>query len=144
MSNSSRNSAEGKNIYRLQPEYVLPLTVVKNGFGYLLFSGNKVGREGFKACIQHVADHYFDPHYDMGRLDIYEWPRPGREAAAPYRHGIRPLPPLPGKRVRFFPSPPCRPSALPEGFTEGRTPLYSHPLHPDAERLRQFHLTLQG
>lgn len=29
---------ERKNIYRLQPEYVLPLTVVKNDFGYLLFS----------------------------------------------------------------------------------------------------------
>lgn len=65
---------ERKNIYRLQPEYVLPLTVVKNDFGYLLFSGNETGREGFRACIQHVADHYFDPHCDMGRLDIYECP----------------------------------------------------------------------
>ena len=52
---------ERKNIYRLQPEYVLPLTVVKNDFGYLLFSGNETGREEFRACIQHVADHYFVP-----------------------------------------------------------------------------------
>ena len=117
---------------------MLPLTVVKNGFGYLLFSGNKVGREGFKACIQHVADHYFDPHYDMGRLDIYECPvldgklPPHIDTAyAPYRH-------FPVNGFDFSPHRHVAPSALPEGFTEGRTPLYSHPLHPDAESFGSF------
>lgn len=129
---------ERKNIYRLQPEYALPLTVVKNGFGYLLFSGNKVGREGFKACIQHVADHYFDPHYDMGRLDIYECPvldgklPPHIDTAyAPYGY-------FPVNGFDFSPHRHVAPSALPEGFTEGLTPLYSHPLRPDAESFGSF------
>ena len=129
---------ERKNIYRLQPEYVLPLTVVKNDFGYLLFSGNKVGREGFKACIQHVADHYFDPHCDMGRLDIYECPvldgklPPHIDTAyAPYGY-------FPVNGFDFSPHRHVAPSALPEGFTDGLTPLYSHPLRPDAESFGSF------
>ena len=129
---------ERKNIYRLQPEYVLPLTVVKNDFGYLLFSGNETGREGFRACIQHVADHYFDPHCDMGRLDIYECPvLKGKLPSfidtvyAPFRY-------FPVNRFDFSPHRHVAPSALPEGFTEGLVPLYSHPLRPDADSFAGF------
>ena len=129
---------ERKNIYRLQPEYVLPLTVVKNDFGYLLFSGNETGREGFRTCIQHVADHYFDPHCDMGRLDIYECPvLEGKLPSfidtvyAPFRY-------FPVNRFDFSPHRHVAPSALPEGFTEGLVPLYSHPLRPDADSFAGF------
>ena len=38
----------------------------------------------------------------------------------------------------FSPHRHVAPSALPEGFTEGLTPLYSHPLRPDAESFGSF------
>ena len=122
---------ERKNIYRLQPEYVLPITVVKNDFGYLLFSGNETGREGFRACIT-VADHYFDPHCDMGRLDIYECPvLEGKLPSfidtvyAPFRY-------FPVNRFDFFPSPPCRPVRAAGGI-HGRA---GSPIQPSAASRR--------
>ena len=123
---------ERKNIYRLQPEYVLPLTVVKNDFGYLLFSGNEIGREGFRACIQHVADHYFDPHCDMGRLDIYECPVLEGKLPSFIDTVYNPFPILSGKPVRFFSLPPCRPVRAAGGI-HGRA---GSPIQPSAASRR--------
>lgn len=129
-----------KNIYHQQPEYVLPLTVVKNNFGYLFFSGNEVGKKGFKACIQHMADHYFDPHYDMGKLDIYECSSLNEKllrhidtAYAPHRY-------LPVNGFDFSPRRYVAPSCLPDGMTGLLKPVYNHPLHPDADSFACFAL----
>ena len=129
-----------KEVYRQQAEYVLPLTVVRNNFGYLFFSGNEVGKEGFKACIQHMADHYFDPYYDMGKLDIYECSaldermlRHIDTAYAPYRY-------LPVNGFDFSPRRYAAPSCLPDGLTDHLRPVYTHPLHPDADSFAGFAL----
>ncbi|MCS2681100.1 DUF6047 family protein [Bacteroides ovatus] len=41
---------------------------MENDFGYLIFSGNEIGRNGFRECIRYITDHYFDPHYDTGTI----------------------------------------------------------------------------
>lgn len=129
---------ERKNIYRLQPEYVLPLTVVKNDFGYLLFSGNETGREGFRVFIQHVADHYFDPHYDIGRLDIHECPVLDGKLPPHIDTAYTPYGYFPVNGFDFSPHRHVAPSELPERFTDRLTPLFSHPLRPDADSFAGF------
>ncbi len=69
-----RNQGERQKIYRGETDYRTPLKVVENGYGYLVFSGNGIGKEGFRACLQHIVDRYFDPHHDVGHLAIYEYP----------------------------------------------------------------------
>ena len=63
---------EKRTLYRCQPRYTFPLKVVENDFGYLIFSGNEIGRNGFRECIRYITDHYFDPHYDTGHLAVYD------------------------------------------------------------------------
>lgn len=74
----------------------------------------------------------------MGRLDIYECPvLEGKLPSfidtvyAPFRY-------FPVNRFDFSPHRHVAPSALPEGFTEGLVPLYSHPLRPDADSFAGF------
>ena len=45
---------EKRTLYRCQPRYTFPLKVVENDFGYLIFSGNEIGRNGFR---EHPVHH---------------------------------------------------------------------------------------
>lgn len=129
---------ERKDTYRDGPEYLLPLTVVENHHGYLLFSGNETGRKGFKACIQHIADHYFDPHYDMRHLYIYECPAQA-DGLAPYIDtAYAPHRYLPVSGFDFSPQRYVDAWRLPKEFLAGLKPVFQHPLKPDFEGFQGF------
>lgn len=127
-----------KDIYRDGPEYQWPLTVVENHYGYLLFSGNETGRKGFNACIQHIADHYFDPYYDMRHLYIYECPTPVNGLASHIDTAYAPHRYLPVSGFDFSPRRYVDAWRLPKEFLAGLKPVFQHPLKPDFEGFQTF------
>lgn len=127
-----------KDIYRLQPEYALPLTVVENANGYLLFSGNDVGREGFRACIQHIADHYFDPHYDFGHLKIYECNEIKGKMQELIDTSYSSHRYLPVMEHDFSHNRYVSPDRLTDDVKEGLRKVYEHELKPDADGFQSF------
>lgn len=127
-----------KDIYRSQPEYVLPLTVVENANGYLLFSGNDVGREGFRTCIQHIADHYFDPYCDFGYLKIYECDEIKgnmQEIVDTAYSGHRYLPIM---EYDFSHNKYVSPDRLPDDVRGRLRKVCEHTLKPDADGFQSF------
>lgn len=139
-----RNQDERQKIYRGEANYRTPLKVVEDDYGYLIFSGNEIGKEGFKACLQHISDHYFDPHYDIGHLGIYEYPYITEGLAdhidASYRiDHARQL----NNSFEFQRENHVDMSQLPDKFIDGLTPLYYSPMETTAdgfmELLDKFH-----
>lgn len=128
------NQNERQKIYRGEANYRTPLKVVENDYGYLIFSGNEIGKEGFRECIQHIADHYFDPHYNIGHLGIYEYPYITEELVAhidaSYRidHARQLNNAFEFRRENYI-----APSELPDKFISGLTPLYYSPMETTAD-----------
>ena len=127
-----------KEIYRMQPEYVLPLTIVENAGGYLLFSGNDVGREGLRACIQHIADHYFDPHCDFGYLKIYECDEIKGNMQEIIDTSYSDHRYLPVMGHDFSHNRYVSPERLPDDVRERLRKVCEHTLKPDADGFRSF------
>ena len=121
-----RSQDERQKIYRGEANFRTPLKVVENDFGYLIFSGNEIGKEGFRECLQHIIDHYFDPHYDIGHLGVYEYPYVTEELAAhidaSYRidHARQLNNSFEFQRENHVPQ-----SKLPDKFINGLTPLFT-------------------
>lgn len=138
-----RAQDERQKIYRGEANFRTPLKVVENDHGYLIFSGNEIGKEGFRECLQHITDHYFDPHCDIGHLGIYEYPYVTEELAAhidaSYRTDLRQL----NNTFEFRPENHVDQSRLPDKFVNGLTPLYYSPMETTAdgfmELLNKFH-----
>lgn len=139
-----RNQDERQIIYRGEANYQTPLKVVENDYGYLIFSGNEIGKEGFRECLQHITDHYFDPHYDIGHLGIYEYPYVTEELTAyidaSYRiDRTRQL----NNSFEFQRENHVPQSKLPDKFINGLAPLFYSPMETTAdgfmELLDKFH-----
>lgn len=127
-----------KDTYRSQAEYVLPLTAVETDHGCLLFSGNEVGLEGFKAFIQHVADNYFAPNGGFGHLKIYESRFLDRQMPALLDSAYVPHRYFPLKVFDFSPHRYIEKKRLPKEFISSMRQVYEHPLNPDAEGFHSF------
>ena len=129
-----RNQNERQKIYRGEANYQTPLKVVENDHGYLIFSGNEIGKEGFRECLQHITDHYFDPHYNIGHLGIYEYPYVTEELVghidASYRIDRARLlnNSFEFQRENHVPQ-----SKLPDKFINGLTPLFYSPMETTAD-----------
>lgn len=129
-----RSQDERQKIYRGEANFRTPLKVVENDFGYLIFSGNEIGKEGFRECLQHIIDHYFDPHYDIGHLGVYEYPYVTEELAAhidaSYRidHARQLNNSFEFQRENHVPQ-----SKLPDKFINGLTPLFYSPMETTAD-----------
>lgn len=139
-----RNQDERQRIYQGEANYQTPLKVVENDYGYLIFSGNEIGKEGFRECLQHITDHYFDPHYDIGHLGIYEYPYVTEELVAhidaSYRiDRTRQL----TNSFEFQRENHVSQFKLPDKFMNGLTPLFYSPMETTAdgfmELLNKFH-----
>lgn len=130
--------SDRKDTYRSQAEYVLPLTTVETDHGCLLFSGNEVGLEGFKAFIQHVADNYFDPKGGFGHLKVYESRFLDRQMPALIDSAYVPHRYFPLKVFDFSPDRYIEKNRLPKEFISNLQLVYRHPLSPDAESFRSF------
>lgn len=135
---------ERLRLYQGEINYQTPLKVVENDYGYLLFSGNEIGKKGFRECLQHITDHYFDPHYDIGHVGIYEYPYVTKELVphidASYRIDQTQLL---NNTFEFRRENHVDRSDLPDRFINGLTPLYYSPMEPTADGfmnlLNKFH-----
>lgn len=130
---------EKKTLYRCHPQYVFPLKVVENDFGYLIFSGNETGRNGFRECIQHITDHYFDPHYDTGHLTVYDCTFMGEKLTLFIDAAYKPCKPMElDYSFNFYPASYVRASELPEGFTDNLKPVCYHSMEATAGDFIKF------
>lgn len=130
---------EKRTLYRCQPRYTFPLKVVENDFGYLLFSGNEIGRNGFRECIQHISDHYFDPHYDAGHLAVYDCMSVENKLVPFIDASYKPCKPMElDYSFDFHPASYTRISELPKGFTDHLKPLYYHSMEATADDFIKF------
>lgn len=130
---------EKRTLYRCQPQYVFPLKVVENDFGYLIFSGNEIGINGFRECIQHLTDHYFDPHYNMGHLAVYDCMSVQDKLVPFIDASFQPCKPMElDYFFNFYPASYVRASELPEGFIDGLKPSYYHSMEATGESFIKF------
>lgn len=130
---------EKRTLYRCQPRYAFPLKVVENDFGYLIFSGNEIGRNGFRECLQHLTDHYFDPHYNMGHLAVYDCMSVQDKLVPFIDASFQPCKPMElDYSFYFYPASYIRASELPEGFIDGLKPSYYHSMEATGESFMKF------
>lgn len=130
---------ERKTIYRCQPRYEFPLKVVENDFGYLVFSGNEIGKNGFRECIRHITDHYFDPHYDTGHLAVYDCMSIDSKMVPLIDASYKPCKPMePDYSFNFYPESYTSASELPKELVENLKPVYDHPMEATADGFIKF------
>lgn len=130
---------EKRTLYRCQPQYTFPLKVVENDFGYLIFSGNEIGRNGFRESIQHSTDHYFDPHYDIGHLAVYDSTFMDKKLVPFIDAAYKPCKPMElDYSYNFYPASYIRVSELPEGFTDTLKPICYHSMEATAGDFIKF------
>lgn len=130
---------EKRTLYQCQPQYTFPLKVVENDFGYLIFSGNEIGRNGFRECIQHITDHYFNPHYDTGHLAVYDSTFMDKKLVPFIDAAYKPCKPMElDYSYNFYPASYIRVSELPEGFTDTLKPVCYHSMEAIAEDFIKF------
>lgn len=130
---------EKRTLYRCQPRYTFPLKVVENDFGYLIFSGNEIGRNGFRECIQHVTNHYFDPHYDTGHLAVYDCTSMDEKLVSFIDAAYKPCKPMElDYSFNFYPASYIRASELPEGFIDNLKPVCYHSMEATGESFIKF------
>lgn len=130
---------EKRTLYRCQPRYEFPLKVVENEFGYLIFSGNEIGRNGFRECIRHITDHYFNPHYDAGHLAVYDRMSANDKLVPLIDASFKPCKPMElDYSFDFHPASYVGLDKLPEGFTDQLEPVYYHSMEPAAGAFMKF------
>lgn len=130
---------EKRTLYRCQPRYEFPLKVVENDFGYLVFSDNEIGRNGFRECIRHITDHYFDPHYDAGHLAVYDCMSVDGKLAPLIDASFKPCKPMElDYSFDFYPASYIGLGELPEGFTDRLEPVYYHSMEATAGAFIKF------
>lgn len=130
---------ERKTLYRCHPRYELPLKVVENDFGFLVFSANEIGKAGFKECIQHIADRYFDPHHDIDHLAVYDCTSPDKSLIPLIDSCYGPCKPSGlDNRFDFSLSSYVKASRLPDGLIDKLHPAYYHSMEPTADAFLKF------
>ena len=131
--------------YLNNPELNTPLVVAQTDHGYLIFSNNRIGQEGLRQFSQHIVDHYFDPHLEIGSLSFYEYPYENSDLA--------PLVPFIDKsytdgffcnHYQFTPEVYTPYSELPDGFIGQLEPIIQSELKPTSEDFINFAEFLQG
>ena len=130
---------EKRTLYRCQPQYTFPLKVVEKDFGYLIFSGNEIGRNGFRESIQHITDHYFNPHYDTGHLTVYDSTFMDKKLVPFIDAAYKPCKPMElDYSFNLYPASYIHASELPEGFIDNLKPVCYHSMEATAGDFIKF------